>query len=145
MADFRTERLPELSDFPAEQRNAAVELLLKICHRQQREIVELRQQVRCQAEQIQLLREQNVLQAEQIQRLKDEIAILKGEKGRPNIKPSNLNKDAAGGGGGQKRRGKPSCKKTHNLKIQHERVLEPEHIPPGSKFKGPQPKEPPSF
>lgn len=143
MPELDTERLPELSDFPPEQRNAAVVVLLGICHRQQLEIVALRHQVRNQAEQIrlqaerlQLQSEQIALQAEQIQMLKDEIAILKGEKGRPNIKPSSLNKDVSGEGGGQKNRGKPNCKKTHKLKIQHERVIEPKDIPPGSKFKG---------
>ena len=45
MTEFLLERLPELTDFPAEQRNAAVEVLLKICHRQQAEIVALREQV----------------------------------------------------------------------------------------------------
>jgi len=132
MTEFLLEQLPELTDFPPEQRNVAVEVLLKICHRQQAEIVALREQLQLQSEQI-------TLQAEQIQKLKDEIAILKGEKGRPNIKPSNLNKDVVGGGdggGNQQKRGKPSQRKTHQLKIQHEEVIEPEHIPEGSRFKG---------
>jgi hypothetical protein len=136
MADLVEERLPEIGDFPPEQRNPAVELLLGICRWQQQEIVELRHQVQSQAAQIQLLSEQNTLQAEQIGKLKDEIAILKGEKGRPNIKPSNLSKDSLGNGGGQKKRGKPSCRKTHKLKIHHEEVLEPKSLPKGSKFKG---------
>lgn len=131
MAQDERGRLPELEDFPPEQRNSAVELLLRICYEQRKQLVEHEQQ-------IQMLREQKALQAEQIQQLKDEIARLKGEKGRPNIKPSSLNQDSgtATGGGGQKSRGKPSCKKTHQLKIHHERVIEPKHIPEGSKFKG---------
>jgi hypothetical protein len=138
MAQTGIGRLPELEDFPVEQRNPAVALLLEICHRQEHEIVMLREQVEAQAEQIQLLREQNALQAEEIARLKDEIAILKGEKGRPNIKPSSLNRDnnSSAESGSQQKRGKPSCKKTRGLKIHHERVIEPAELPPGSKFKG---------
>ena len=131
MAHVEKERLPRLEDFPEEDRNSALEVLLRICQDQQCRIEE-------QAQQIQLLREQNALQAEEILQLKDEIARLKGEKGRPNIKPSNLNKDVSDGssGKGQKTRGKPSKKKTHKLKIHHERVLEPEDLLEGSKFKG---------
>lgn len=138
MAQEDIERLPELEDFPAAERSPAVELLLNICQRQQREIRELREQVRSQAQQLQLQSEQIALQREEISRLKDEIAILKGEKGRPNIKPSGLNKNVDGGdaSGGQQKRGKPSCKKTQQLKIHHERVIEPASLPPGSKFKG---------
>ena len=35
----------------------------------------------------------NLLQAEEIQLLKDEIARLKGQKPKPNIRPSKLEKD----------------------------------------------------
>lgn len=137
MAQSQRDYLPRLEDFPSEQRNPAVELLHRICQQQQGEIIALRVQVEKQAQQIQMLREQNALQAEEIQKLKDEIAILKGEKGRPDIKPSNLNKDVAdGAGAGQNARGKPSNKKTHKLKIHHERVIAPKDLPEGSKFKG---------
>lgn len=144
MPGFETETLPELTDFPPEWRNPAVELLLKICHRQQREIVELRQHVQQQAEliqrqaeQIQLQAEKIALQAEQIQQLKDEIAVLKGEKKRPQIKPSTLNKDATGAAEhNQPKRGKPSCRKTYKLKIYAQEIVQPESIPEGSEFKG---------
>ena len=137
MAQSERDLLPRLEDFPQDQRNGAVELLLKICERQREEIIALRKRVETQSEEIQILREQNALQAEQIRGLKDEIARLKGEKGRPNIKPSNLNKEVSGGSGeGQKTRGKPRNKKTHKRKIHQERVLEPEDLPEGSKFKG---------
>ena len=60
MVDLLLERLPELEDFPPEERTAGVKLLLRICHRQQQELVVLREEVRVQAQQIQILREQNV-------------------------------------------------------------------------------------
>ena len=82
-----------------------------------------------------------MLQSEQIQCLKDEIAILKGEKARPKIKPSTLDKDrdddaGPGGNGKPKRRGKPNCKKTRELEIHDTQVIHPDNIPPGSVFKG---------
>ena len=113
MADKLIVQLPELEDFPAEQRNPAVELLLGICRRQQEEIVELRDQVKKQAEQLQVQSEQIAHQAEQIECLKDEIARLKGEKRPPKIKPSTLNSGFGGdSGGGQRKRGKPVFRKT---------------------------------
>ena len=147
MPEFDLDILPELTDFPAEQRNTAAELLLKICHRQQREIIELRQHVKeqaeliqKQAEVIQLQSEKIAQQAEQIQQLKDEITILKGEKKRPQIKASTLNQDGAGasgaGGGKAHKRGKPGCKKTYKLKIHGEEIVKPKDIPEGSEFKG---------
>ena len=117
------EQIPELSDLPEGERTATVELLLSICHRQQ---------------------EQLKAQSEQIQQLKDEIAILKGEKARPKIKPSRLSKDAQGDAGQgeqkkKKRRGKPKRKKTAELAIHDEQIIEPDHIPEGSQFKGYEP------
>jgi Transposase IS66 family len=123
--DFEPRRLPKLEDFPVEERTSAVRLLLEICHSQQ--------------QQLQLQSEQLALQAEQIQSLKDEVAILKGEKARPKIKSSNLDKDkddqnGTGGGGGK--RGKPVEKKTRKLEIHDEVIIQPPNIPEGSEFKG---------
>ena len=127
MKTVTVEPLPELDDLPEGERTATVKLLLGICHRQQ---VQLEKQA-----------EQLALQAEQIRQLRDEIAILKGEKARPNIKPSALNKDAKGDGrkGGskkKKRRGKPMRQKTAELEIHDEQFIQPAFIPPGSTFKG---------
>ena len=127
MAEQIEGRLPELEDFREEERTPAVKLLLRICHDQDRR----------HKEQIQILKEQVTLQAEEIRGLKEEIAILKGGNGRPNIKPSILHReDSSGSGEGQRKRGKPGKKKTQSLKIQHEEVIEPDHVPAGSKFKG---------
>lgn len=114
--------IPKLTDLPARERTSTVELLLEICHRQQ---------------------EQLQAQAEQIQQLKDEIAILKGEKARPKIKPSTLNQVPQAEQGKDetqpKRRGKPKRKKTQALEIHVESIIEPERIPLGSVFKGYEP------
>ena len=145
MPDFGFEYIPELSDFPAEERSPAVVLLLGICRRQREQLV--LQQKRIELLQAQILEqselianqsEQIALQAEEIARLKDEIARLKGEKGRPLIKPSALNKgsedkDIEGKG---RNRGKPRMKKTCTLQIHEEKIIEPAEIPDGSRFKG---------
>jgi DNA-binding protein H-NS len=130
MKTVTVEQIPELGDLPEGERTVTVKLLLGICHRQQA--------------QLQLQAEQLALQGEQIQQLKDEIAILKGEKARPKIKPSRLHKDAKGAESQgdpkkKKRRGKPNRKKTEDLEIHEEQILQPEQLPAGSTFKDYEP------
>lgn len=75
------------------------------------------------------------LQAETIQLLKDEIAKLKGEKPKPNIKPSKLekkNKKKRGSGKKPRPRKRP---KTKDLEIDESIPLTPEGLPTESKFK----------
>ena len=80
------------------------------------------------------------LQQEQIQALKDEIAQLKGEKPRPQIKPSKLepgtgskDKDDKDPG---KRPGSAKRSKLAELEIHETVVLKAEGVPVGSTFKG---------
>lgn len=81
------------------------------------------------------------LQAEEIQLLKDEIARLKGQKPKPKIRPSKLEKDRKK----KKRSSSGKCsgsqkrEKTADLVIHEEIPVPPESIPPGSIFKGYQP------
>ena len=100
-----------------------------------------------QSEQLALQEERLALQDELIQQLKDEIARLKGEKGRPQIKPSTLEKQSGprdnagdsesdGETGGGKRPGSAKRQKTKELAIDETQVIPPNHIPPGSVFKG---------
>ncbi len=99
---------------------------------------------------------QLVLQRDEcIQELKDEMARLKGEKEKPKIKPSLLepqdknsdskeDEDSETSGEQtsdsqekKKRRGSAKRKKTRDLTIHENKVIEPmEKIPPGSEFKG---------
>jgi hypothetical protein len=106
MSSTGPRKLPQISDFPPEQVTPAVLMLLEICHYQQ----------------------------EQIQELRDEIARLKGQKPKPKIRPSKLEGGEKKGRGKRSRRGKRS--KTRDLEIHETVVVPPRGIPKGSRFKG---------
>ena len=74
-------------------------------------------------------------QEEQIELLKEEIKRLKGHKGKPKIKPSQMNIEATQGSGG-KRPGSIKRRKTENLEIHEEKIIVVNHLPAGSSFKG---------
>lgn len=99
-------KLPQISDFPPDQVTPAVLTLLEICHYQQ----------------------------EQIQELRDEISRLKGQKPKPKIKPSKLEGVEKKRRDKRRRRGKRS--KTRDLEIHETITIAPEEIPKGSRFKG---------
>jgi hypothetical protein len=75
-------------------------------------------------------------QREQIQELKDEIARLKGQKPRPKIKPSTLERDRVNNqkSGAKKRPG--SCKRRKALTIHETVIVKTGEVPKGSVFKG---------
>jgi len=105
-------KIPKIADIPEDQRTPLVVALL--------EIIEL--------------------QREQIQQLRDEIARLKGEKPKPDIKPSKLGKSMEAqkkeSPAGGKRPGSTKRSKTRELVIQETKVIPPESVPQGSRFKG---------
>lgn len=109
--------MPNLPDIPEEERTPLVLALLEIIHHQQ---------------------EQLHLQHEQIQALRDEIARLKGQNPRPDIKPSKLEGRPAAKGkrGKRKRPGSAKRKKNRKLKIHETVVIQPAEVPEGSRFKG---------
>lgn len=83
------------------------------------------------------------LQSDVIQQLKDENAILKGHKPKPDIKPSKLTdpqlenlEDTDESGNKKKRPGSAKRNKTAELEIHDTKVVKPDHIPEGSRFKG---------
>ena len=83
-------------------------------------------------------------QEEQIELLKDEIRILKGQKKRPQFKPSKMDRGTersdpkeADGDAEQRRPGSDKRSKRAELVIHEEQVLQPKgRIPKGSRFKG---------
>lgn len=95
-------------------------------------------QIESQQKQIESYVQQVHLQEEQIQRLKDEIAILKGHKPKPDIKPSTLerpqnNEERATPEG--KRPGSAKRSKNKELEIHETKNIPPKDLPPGSKLK----------
>ena len=82
------------------------------------------------------------LQAEEVQQLKDEIARLKGQKPKPKIRPSKLEKDTKDQekkDPSGKRPGSNKRSKTAELIIHETIPIAPEWILPGSIFKDYQP------
>src|SRR5215831_15794588 len=107
----------ELPDIPAQERTPLVETLLAL--------------IRVQQDRIQQLEET-------VQRLRDEIAFLKGQKTRPDIKPSILEvrPPKTAEPEGRKRPGSAKRPKTAELHIHREVPLHPEGLPVGATFRG---------
>ncbi|SCA62536.1 hypothetical protein SCG7086_AB_00100 [Chlamydiales bacterium SCGC AG-110-P3] len=74
-------------------------------------------------------------QQEEIDKLKEEISKLKGQKGRPKIKPSSLEKAKRSRDGTKRNRNGEAPLGRRKVR-KEERVIEPAHIPEGSRFKG---------
>jgi hypothetical protein len=115
-------KIPDLPEIPEKERTPLINEILKTCSFQ---------------------KEQLALKNEIIQALKDEIARLKGEKPKPDIKPSNLEKGSGNNNGSsnngkkpKKRPGSKKRKKNRHLKIHDTISIAPENIPEGSRFKG---------
>src|SRR6516165_2217586 len=67
-------------------------------------------------------------------KLREEIARLKGLKGRPKLKPSGMEK-AAGAARSAGRKGRRGAKRTAGA-IDETRILKPDSLPDGARFKG---------
>jgi hypothetical protein len=107
----------ELPDIPADERTPLVESLLALLRVQQDRIQQLEATV---------------------QQFRDELALLKGQKPRPDILPSLLEapRPKAAAPEGSKRPGSAKRPKTAELHIHQEIPLHPEGLPVGATFRG---------
>ena len=83
---------------------------------------------------VQALEEIARLKAENAQ-LRDEIARLKGLKGRPSIKPSGMEKASEPAPKGSRRKGRRGAKRT-KVTIDETTLVKAENVPAGARFKG---------
>lgn len=70
------------------------------------------------------------------QALREEIARLKGLKGRPKLKPSGMERASEPDGKGNRRRKGRRGAKRDKLTIHETRIVKPDSIPEGARFKG---------
>ena len=70
--------------------------------------------------------------------LREEIARLKGLKGKPDIKPARSSgmEQATDGQSGRERRAKTRNKGANPLAVHEERIIKADDLPAGSRFKG---------
>ena len=116
MATARYTKVPNIPDVSEEERSPLVAELLDICCLQQELILSLQ---------------------EQIQILRDEIAILKNQKPKPKIKPSNLENRPDKKKKKQESGKRPgSSKRSKNLPIHETVDIPPDNLPEDSRFKG---------
>ena len=101
-------KIPKLPELPPDQVTPLVLRLLEICHHQQ----------------------------EQIQQLRDEIARLKGEQAKPTITPSRLERPRREQKKGDRPKQRRTRRKTRELTIHETVCVPPEEVPDGSRFKG---------
>jgi hypothetical protein len=107
---------PKIPDIPEKELSPLVAGLLDICCPQQELILSLQ---------------------EQIQILRDEIAILKNQKPKPKIKPSNLENRPVKKKEKQKSGKRPGSDKRNKDLTIHETIdIPPDNLPEGSRFKG---------
>jgi len=110
-------KLSKLPDIPESERSPLVTQLLEVLH----------------------------YQTEVIQALRDEVAQLKGEKGKPKIKPSKLDEktsnqsDEEDKKSDKKRAGSDKRQKTVQLDIHETKKVAAKEVPAGSEFKGYKP------
>ena len=80
--------------------------------------------------------EQNARLKTENAELREEIARLKGLKGRPKLKPSGMDKAAeAGAAKGSRKKGRRGAKRA-KLSINETRIGKPDNLPAGARFKG---------
>ena len=116
MATARYTKVPNIPDVSEEERSPLVAELLDICCLQQDLILSLQ---------------------EQIQILRNEIAILKNQKPKPKIKPSNLENRPDKKKKKQESGKRPgSSKRSKNLPIHETVDIPPDNLPEDSRFKG---------
>jgi hypothetical protein len=66
---------------------------------------------------------------------REELARLKGLKGRPQLKPSGMEKSTLECAKGKRKPGRRGSKRS-KLTIHQTKVIKPKNIEPGSRFKG---------
>ena len=116
MAADRLTKIPNIPNVSEEEFSPLVAELLDICCLQQELILSLQ---------------------EQIQILRDEIAILKNQKPKPKIKPSNLENRPDKKKKKQESGKRPgSSKRSKNLPIHETVDIPPDNLPEDSRFKG---------
>lgn len=105
----------ELPDIPEQEQTPVVKGLLAI---------------------VEQLIKQNQKQQEEITTLKDEVRVLKGEKKRPKFKPSKLDESTNDKTPDTDDKKKKRKRNKKQLVIHTEKVIKPDNLPTGSRFKG---------